>query len=360
LKKIPSACLFAFLFAFGFLSSTALAGKAQLSWEPPTTNADGTPLTDLAGYKVYYGTSKRVSTCPNETHGYSNVVNVGNVTTYKINNLPDGFTYYFSVTAYDTSGNEGCFSEEVNKTIPIYFTKTPFTINLDGVVSEQIWNHSFSAFSKPLLTDNTVKVYSLWDEQKLYFGFEVTDNSIETVQSSRDSNVMDDDSVEILIDTLNDGSQSMQNDDYRFVISANGVVWDGRGNGIPGNSGDSSWNSQVSVNSRREGGKYTIEVAIPLSDIGMVSSYGKIVGLFFAVNDRDSGSLRRLYMNETADLNTPKNWAKSILMHRSDENRNSCIEMTELLSFIGFWQSDSTAYPIKELMETIGFWKKGC
>jgi hypothetical protein len=34
----------------------AISGQATLSWDPPTTNVDGTPLTDLAGYKVYYGT----------------------------------------------------------------------------------------------------------------------------------------------------------------------------------------------------------------------------------------------------------------------------------------------------------------
>jgi hypothetical protein len=30
---------------------------ATLTWDAPTTNADGTPLTDLAGYRIYYGTT---------------------------------------------------------------------------------------------------------------------------------------------------------------------------------------------------------------------------------------------------------------------------------------------------------------
>lgn len=34
-------------------------GKATVSWDAPTTHADGTDLTDLAGYKVYYGTASR-------------------------------------------------------------------------------------------------------------------------------------------------------------------------------------------------------------------------------------------------------------------------------------------------------------
>ncbi len=32
-------------------------GSVTLSWYPPTQNADGSPLTDLAGYRVYYGHS---------------------------------------------------------------------------------------------------------------------------------------------------------------------------------------------------------------------------------------------------------------------------------------------------------------
>jgi len=82
-------------------------GTATLVWSAPTTNTDGTPLTDLAGYKVHYGT----------THGsYSNTVTVGNVTSYSINNLASG-TYYFSLTSYDTRGMESGYSNEVSKVI---------------------------------------------------------------------------------------------------------------------------------------------------------------------------------------------------------------------------------------------------
>ena len=32
-------------------------GTATISWIPPTQNTDGSALTDLAGYRIYYGTS---------------------------------------------------------------------------------------------------------------------------------------------------------------------------------------------------------------------------------------------------------------------------------------------------------------
>ncbi len=110
------ALSFVLLLAAGKLYS----GQATLSWDPPTTNADGTPLTDLEGYKVYYGTS---------SGNYSQNIDAGNVITYTAN-LSDG-TYYFAVTAYDTSRNESGYSNEVNKTIRSVQQYT-LTVNKNG------------------------------------------------------------------------------------------------------------------------------------------------------------------------------------------------------------------------------------
>lgn len=83
-------------------------GRATLTWESPTTASDGTPLTDLAGYKIYYGTS---------SGNYTEVIDAGNVTTRTVGRLAPG-TYYFAVTAYNGSGYESDYSNEVSKTIP--------------------------------------------------------------------------------------------------------------------------------------------------------------------------------------------------------------------------------------------------
>jgi hypothetical protein len=80
---------------------------ATLSWNAPATNTDGTALTDLAGYKIHYGTSPG---------NYTTTINAGTVTTYVISNLAPG-TYYFAVTAYNTSGSESGYSNEASKTI---------------------------------------------------------------------------------------------------------------------------------------------------------------------------------------------------------------------------------------------------
>ena len=106
---IRSTVLILFLFIGGWaLTPPASAGQAILSWDPPATNADGSPLTDLSGYRIYYGTSPGV---------YGTAIDVGNVITSTVTNLADGSLYYFVVTAYDLSENESQFSSEVNKII---------------------------------------------------------------------------------------------------------------------------------------------------------------------------------------------------------------------------------------------------
>ena len=76
-----------------------------MAWDPPATNTDGSPLTDLGGYKLYYGTSPGI---------YDHSIDVGNVTIYALTGLRQGQTYYLAVTAYNTSRNEGDYSNEVS------------------------------------------------------------------------------------------------------------------------------------------------------------------------------------------------------------------------------------------------------
>lgn len=90
-------------------NSSGTEGTINLAWDAPTTNADGSPLTDLAGYWIYWGTS---------SGSYTQRTDVGNVTTYMLNNLTKGQEYYIVVTAIDTSNppNESAYSNEVTGT----------------------------------------------------------------------------------------------------------------------------------------------------------------------------------------------------------------------------------------------------
>jgi hypothetical protein len=95
--------------AFGITVQQAATGTATLSWTPPTTRTDGTPLTNLAGYKVHYGTSQ--GSYPNRI-----TINNAGVTTYVVENLSPA-TYYFVTTAFDSTGAESDYSNVASKTI---------------------------------------------------------------------------------------------------------------------------------------------------------------------------------------------------------------------------------------------------
>lgn len=94
---------------FAVQVSQIALGAATLSWTAPTLNTDGSPLTDLAAYKIYYGTS------PNN---YTEEVYVDNpgTTTFVIENLAPN-TYYFASTSINTTGIESALSNVASMTV---------------------------------------------------------------------------------------------------------------------------------------------------------------------------------------------------------------------------------------------------
>jgi hypothetical protein len=88
--------------------TTVSLREAVLSWQAPTKNVDGSTLTNLSGYKIYYGTTSR---------NYTQSVSVaGASTTQWTLSLAPG-TYYFALTAIDAAGGESSKTNEVSKTV---------------------------------------------------------------------------------------------------------------------------------------------------------------------------------------------------------------------------------------------------
>jgi hypothetical protein len=77
--------------------SSGEIGSIKLAWDPSTD-------PNVAGYKVYYGTS------PGK---YGHGIDVGNVTIYVLTGLIKGHKYYLAITAYDKAGKESKFSTEI-------------------------------------------------------------------------------------------------------------------------------------------------------------------------------------------------------------------------------------------------------
>lgn len=97
------------LAAFAVTVQQVSTGSATLSWQPPTSRTDGSALTNLAGYRIHYGTS------PGNFTQRVTISNAG-ITSAVIEGLAPG-TWYFAATAYDTAGVESDFSNVGSKTI---------------------------------------------------------------------------------------------------------------------------------------------------------------------------------------------------------------------------------------------------
>jgi len=95
--------------AFSIIVNAVANGSATVSWTPPTRNTDGSALTNLAGYRIYYGTSS------NSLNRSVQVANAG-LASYVVGNLSPA-TWYFSVRAYTAGGAESAPSNVASKTI---------------------------------------------------------------------------------------------------------------------------------------------------------------------------------------------------------------------------------------------------
>ncbi|MBI4594904.1 MAG: fibronectin type III domain-containing protein [Candidatus Tectomicrobia bacterium] len=153
------------LFFTILISQLTLAAEIKLAWVPDT-------ISDLSGYKIYYGTAPRV---------YGAALDVGNVTSYTLIGLSPGQVYYVAATAYDSYGNESDYSNEVSgvateptRTVVINVATSPLDLALivDGVAvtSPQTFNwevgssHTLSVAS-PQSGDSGVNfIYSSWSD----------------------------------------------------------------------------------------------------------------------------------------------------------------------------------------------------
>ncbi|WP_406661237.1 right-handed parallel beta-helix repeat-containing protein [Methanolobus sp. ZRKC3] len=150
--------------------------------------------------------------------------------------------------------------------------------------------------------DNTALIKVMSDENYLYFALDVADTNLQATGMSESDALHLDDSVEIYIDTLNNGGTALQTDDYHFIINLNDAVVDDVGTGSGKNYTYASnilksinimgsKNSDIDIDTG-----YIIEVAIPWGDIGGMPS-GEVIGLNIGINDWDDATDGRQYFD---------------------------------------------------------------
>ena len=102
-----------------FVGSGA-SGSITLLFQAPVRDGDGLPITDIASYKVYWGTTYGAPSANSGAIASPTVANTNmGVTTYTYTTpatLTSG-TYYLYLTTTDTGGNESAPSYSGSKVI---------------------------------------------------------------------------------------------------------------------------------------------------------------------------------------------------------------------------------------------------
>jgi hypothetical protein len=95
--------------AFDISVNQVAVGSVTLSWQPPTENVDGTVLTDLGGYRIYFGLNK---------DNLTQMIEVDNpgLTRLVVENLTPA-RWHFAMSSVNAAGTESPRSGTVSKTI---------------------------------------------------------------------------------------------------------------------------------------------------------------------------------------------------------------------------------------------------
>lgn len=110
-------------------------GTAALSWEAPTEREDGSPLTNLAGFVIFWGDESRVGRCASDYPTAKDdascypasfdVMNPGATGESLVLELSETTTIYFAAIAYDSAGELSRYSNEASKRFELVINAPP-------------------------------------------------------------------------------------------------------------------------------------------------------------------------------------------------------------------------------------------
>src|SRR5690554_1499078 len=162
---------------------------------------------------------------------------------------------------------------------------TPPELTIDGVANEQEW------IDAPVIAeyrDVTVKMYR--GDEALFFFFDVLDDNLLTQGNANDDSVTRSDSIELYLDTLNNGGRTPQSDDYQFNFGIHNKTRIMQGSG----SNWGNWNGlidyEVKLNGTLNDGLdgndigYSVEVMVPYSQINIQKD--STIGISFGRVDK--------------------------------------------------------------------------
>jgi len=260
----------------------------------------------------------------------------------------------------DDCGSQVCCDECAYQEYAYAIIKTPSPPTIDGSLSE------FSKADAIQITDSVTGASGtyrlMWDDSALYIAAEFSDTKLNAEHTQEDTYLWEDDSLEIMFDTLNNKGSSIQDDDYKFYVNVREIHADSQAYDLNWDSGLTyavAVSGTVNSNSDTDTG-YTVEAKIPWWVTPPV--FGSDWGMNVVLNDRISTgtySTQTQWSGKGLDFNSPDGWEDILFTHRADNNpQDGCIDMNELSAFIDLWKQNSVN--IGELMEAVGLWKQGC
>ena len=152
------------------------------------------------------------------------------------------------------------------------------TLTEDGIFSEPAWQGPWIPVTKSLdgpTAGTSAQFRTLWDDQYLYVGVTVIKSNL----SNAASQIFNDDSVEVILNTDDKLGPTNQPDDFGFLFGWNNPVASERLGRTTG----------VLFSTATISGGYTVEVAIPWTTLGASPSAGMILGFDLGVYESDAG-----------------------------------------------------------------------
>jgi hypothetical protein len=185
-RIVPIIMFCAMFFVLVCLRSPGQAANGTLAWDAPTHNTDGTPLTDLIGYTIYYWQPDWPMPLQ---------VDIGNQTACTLTDLEVDKTYFFSVTAVSSSGRESVFADTIHMVFPTHidtdgdrlsdeaeqtlYGTNPALADTDGdglrdgdevALWGAMWAHDVDGDGLPNLLDADADNDGIGDEQEFILG----------------------------------------------------------------------------------------------------------------------------------------------------------------------------------------------
>ena len=224
------------------------AGVLDASWTAPTQNTDGSPLTGLASYRVYYGTADS----PCRASSFLQVASPtttpppGQVVSVRLRQLVTGTRYYVAVSAGDTTGSESPCSASASAVAQISYAVSPTTtvdfgsVNVGGFV-DRTFTVSNTRGGIVSGTVSTSAPFSIVSGSSFTLGGlgaseTVTVRFTPTTSATASANVSfsaDGDSVSRLVTSTGTGSSTSTSASTALSVSPSSVV--------PGGSVTASW-----------------------------------------------------------------------------------------------------------------------